>query len=48
MLRSNEIGKELDRFLSVLNTVDTNKDGKISESEFMIACKKGELKNVQL
>ena len=41
-------GKELDKFRSVLNTVDTNKDGKISQSEFMTACQKGELKNVQL
>jgi hypothetical protein len=41
-------GKELDRFRSVLNTVDTNKDGKISQSEFMTACQKGELKNIQL
>jgi Ca2+-binding EF-hand superfamily protein len=41
-------GKELDKFRSVLNTVDTNKDGKISQSEFMTACEKGELKNIQL
>jgi hypothetical protein len=41
-------GKELDKFRSVLNTVDTNKDGKISQNEFMTACQKGELKNVQL
>ena len=41
-------GKELDKFRSVLNTVDTNKDGKISQSEFMTACQKGELKNIQL
>jgi hypothetical protein len=41
-------GKELDQFRSVLSTVDTNKDGKISQSEFMTACQKGELKNVQL
>src|SRR5262245_17139430 len=41
-------GKELDKFRSVLNRVDTNKDGKISQSEFMTACQKGELKNVQL
>jgi opacity protein-like surface antigen len=41
-------GKELDKFRSVLNTVDTNKDGKISQSEFMAACQKGELKNIQL
>jgi len=25
--------------------VDTNKDGKISESEFMAACQKGDLKD---
>jgi hypothetical protein len=41
-------GKELDKFRGVLNTVDTNKDGKISQSEFMTACQKGELKNIQL
>ena len=41
-------GKQLDKFHSVLNTVDTNKDGKISQSEFMTACQKGELKNIQL
>ena len=41
-------GKELDKFRTVLNTVDTNKDGKISHSEFMTACQKGELKNIQL
>jgi len=41
-------GKELDKFRSVLNTVDTNKDGKISQSEFMTACQKGELKNIQM
>jgi Ca2+-binding EF-hand superfamily protein len=41
-------GKELDKFRTVLNTVDTNKDGKISQSEFMTACQKGELKNIQL
>jgi hypothetical protein len=28
--------------------VDTNKDSKISQSKFMTACQKGELKNVQL
>jgi len=39
---------DLDKFRSVLNTVDTNKDGKISQSEFMTACQKGELKNIQL
>jgi len=33
-------GKELDKFRSVLNRVDTNKDGKISQSEFMIACRR--------
>jgi hypothetical protein len=37
-------GKELEKFRSVLNTVDTNKDGKISQSEFMTACQQGELK----
>jgi EF hand len=31
----------------VLNAVDANKDGKISQSEFMSACQKGELKNIQ-
>jgi len=41
-------GKELDKFRSVLTTVDTDKDGKISQSEFMTACQKGELKNIQL
>jgi hypothetical protein len=41
-------GNQLDKFRSVLNTVDTNKDGKISQSEFMTACSKGELKNIQL
>jgi hypothetical protein len=41
-------GKQLDKFRSVLNTVDTNKDGKISQTEFMTACQKGELKNIQL
>jgi hypothetical protein len=41
-------GKELDKFRIVLNTVDINKDGKISQSEFMTACQKGELKNIQL
>jgi len=41
-------GKELDKFRIVLNRVDTNKDGKISQSEFMTACQKGELKNIQL
>jgi len=41
-------GKTLDKFRSVLNAVDTNKDGKISQSEFMTACQKGELKNIQL
>jgi hypothetical protein len=41
-------GKELDKFRSVLNAVDTNKDGKISQNEFMTACQKGELKNIQL
>ena len=41
-------GKQLDKFRSVLNTVDTNKDGKISRSEFMTACQKGELKDIQL
>src|SRR5215467_4961791 len=41
-------GKELDKFRSVLKTIDTNKDGKISQSEFMTACQKGELKNIQL
>jgi hypothetical protein len=40
--------KGLEKFRSVLNTVDTNKDGKISQSEFMTACQKGELKNIQL
>jgi hypothetical protein len=38
----------LEKFRSVRNTVDTNKDGKISQSEFMTACQKGELKNIQL
>ena len=33
-------GKELDKFRSVLNRVDTNKEGKISQSEFMIACRR--------
>jgi hypothetical protein len=41
-------GKELVKLQSVLKTVDTNKDGKISHSEFMTACQKGELKNIQL
>jgi hypothetical protein len=41
-------GKGLEKFRSVLNTVDTNKDGKNSQSEFMTACQKGELKNIQL
>jgi hypothetical protein len=41
-------GKELDECRSVLTAVDTNKDGKISQSEFMTACQKGELRNVQL
>jgi hypothetical protein len=41
-------GKDLDKLRSVLNTVDTNKDGKVSQSEFMTACSKGELRNVQL
>ena len=41
-------GKELDKFRSLLNTVDANKDGKISRSEFMTACQKGKLKNMQL
>jgi hypothetical protein len=40
-------GKELDKFRSILTAVDTNKDGKISQSEFMTACQKGELRNVQ-
>jgi hypothetical protein len=40
-------GKELDKFRSVRNTVD-NEDGKISQSEFMTACQKGELKHIQL
>jgi hypothetical protein len=35
-------GKELETFRSVLNTVDTNKDGKISQSEFMTACQQGD------
>jgi EF hand len=41
-------GKELNKFRTVLNTVDTNNGGKISQSEFMVACQKGELKNIQL
>jgi hypothetical protein len=41
-------GKQPVKFHSVLNRVDTNKDGKISQSEFMTARQKGELKNVQL
>ena len=41
-------GKELDKLRGVMNAVDTNKDGKISQSEFMTACQKGELKNIQL
>src|SRR5258705_12923763 len=30
-------GSELDKFRSVIDTVDTNKDGKISQSEFTTA-----------
>jgi len=41
-------GKELDKFRSVLTAVDTNRDGKISQNEFMTACQKGELRNAQL
>jgi hypothetical protein len=32
----------------VQGTVDTDKDGKISQSESMTACQKGELRNIQL
>jgi hypothetical protein len=48
ILRNLPRGKEPDEFRSVLNTVDTNEDGKISQSEFMTVCQKGELKNMQL
>jgi Ca2+-binding EF-hand superfamily protein len=41
-------GTNVDKFRSVLNTVDTNKDGKISQSEFTAACSKGDLKSIQL
>jgi hypothetical protein len=40
--------KELDKFRTVLTTVDANKDGKISQSEFTGSCQKGQLKNIQL
>jgi len=38
-------GKQLDKFRSVLNTVRRTAR---SRSEFMTACQKGELKNIQL
>jgi hypothetical protein len=41
-------GKDVEKFSSVMTTVDANKDGKLSQSEFMTACSKGELKNIQL
>jgi Ca2+-binding EF-hand superfamily protein len=41
-------GKELDEFCNVLNTVDTDKGGKISQTEFIAACQKGQLNNIQL
>jgi Ca2+-binding EF-hand superfamily protein len=37
-------GKELEDYKAIMEKVDTNKDGKISEAEFMAACQKGELK----
>lgn len=38
--------QELEKFKAIMAKVDTNKDGKISESEFMAACQKGDLKDV--
>jgi len=38
--------QELEKFKTIMAKVDTNKDGKISESEFMAACQKGDLKDV--
>jgi predicted lipid-binding transport protein (Tim44 family) len=40
--------KELDKFRAVLANVDTDKDGKISQSEFTNACQKGQLKDIRL
>jgi hypothetical protein len=40
-------GNEVDKLRGVLNSLDTNKDGKISQTEFTTACQKGTLKNIQ-
>jgi Ca2+-binding EF-hand superfamily protein len=39
-------GQELERFKAIIAKIDTDKDGKISEAEFMAACQKGDLKNI--
>jgi hypothetical protein len=39
-----QLSKQAQDCAGVLNTVDTNKEGKISQSEFMTACQKGEPK----
>jgi Ca2+-binding EF-hand superfamily protein len=39
-------GQELEKFKATMTKIDTDKDGKISEAEFMAACEKGDLKDV--
>jgi Ca2+-binding EF-hand superfamily protein len=39
-------GQELERFKAIMTKLDKDKDGKISEAEFMAACQNGDLKDV--
>lgn len=37
--------QELEKFKAITAKVDTDKDGKISQAEFMAACQKGDIRD---
>jgi Ca2+-binding EF-hand superfamily protein len=39
-------GEELEKFKAIIAKIDVDKDGKVSEAEFMAACQKGILNDV--
>lgn len=42
---ANLVGTEADKYKSVMTKVDTDKDGKISQTEFTSACQRGDIKS---
>ena len=42
---ANLAGTEADKYKAVMTKVDTNKDGKISQTEFTSACQRGDIKS---